>query len=216
MRRGVGGTRSVRPFGLSVWTLLVGLGALLGLPVPVAAFIAATRLELPAWIIYPTMAVAGGLQGLFIGAAQALALYRTVIAVPRAGWALLTMAGALVAWSLGMLPPTLEALGDPLDLTERRTLLAAVVGALVLVTVVPLAQWLLLRRVLAGAWLWVVVEAVALVVAVVALWGVSLAVDTSRPWDDLAPTLALGGGAVALAFALVTGFGLMMMSPDPN
>ncbi len=205
--------RNPRPFGLLLWTVLVTLGAAIGLALPVAAFVASNRLDMPAWVIYPTIALAGALQGLVLGVAQALSLHRTVIAVPRAGWALITMAGALVAWALGMLPATFAALDEPLDLTERPLLWGAVAGAVLLVLIVPLAQWLLLRRVLPGAWMWVVVEAVAIVVALATVWGMSLAIDTKRPLADLGPTLAGGAGAVALAFALITGFGLMMMAP---
>lgn len=207
------GARRARPFGFILWTVLVTLGAALGLAAPVAAFVAATHLEFATWVVYPTVALSGGLLGLCVGVAQALALHRTVVAVPRAGWSLITMAGALVAWCLGMLPATLEALGEPLDLTDRPLLVAAAAGAVLLVLIVPIAQWLLLRRRLVGAWLWILVEAVAIIVAVVGVWGVSQAVDTSRPLDEIAPMLAAGGGAVALAFALITGFGLLMMAP---
>lgn len=205
-----------RRFGLGWWLPLVTIGAGLGLALPVAAFVASTRLEMPAWMVYPLIALAGALQGLLLGMTQALALHRTVIAVPRAGWSLITMAGALVAWSLGMLPATLHALGAPLDLSSRRVVVATVASAVLLVLVVPLAQWLLLRRMLAGAWLWILVEAVAIIVGFAAIWGVSLAVDTSRPLADIAPTLGLGAGAIALAFALITGFGLLMMAPRPT
>lgn len=209
-----GGRRmSPRPFGVLVWTLLVTVGVALGLAAPVAAFVAAKRLDFPPWVAYPTVALGGALLGLCVGVAQAAALHRTVLAVPRAGWSLLTMAGALVAWSVGLFPATLEALGEPLELTDRPLLVATAAGAVVLVLIVPVAQWLLLRRVLAGAWLWILVEAVATIVAVAAVWGVSIVVDTSRPLADLAPILAAGGGAVAFAFALVTGFGLLMMAP---
>ncbi|HHU37927.1 MAG TPA: hypothetical protein GXZ45_01355 [Propionibacterium sp.] len=214
-----GAHRAPRPFGgarLLVWTLLVTLGGTLGLALPAAAYIASNRIDMPVWGVYPTVALAGALQGLFVGVAQAASLHRTVIAVPRAGWSLITMAGALVAWSLGMLPSTLAALGEPINLDSRRVLGLAVAGAAVLLFVVPIAQWLLLRRVLVGAWLWVLVVAGAILLALGAVWGVSQVIDTSLPLDEMAPTLALGGGVVALVFALVTGFGLWMMAPRPR
>ncbi len=207
--------RGPRRFGLVVWTLLVTIGAAAGLALPVAALVAATRLDMPVWVVYPTIALAGALQGLLLGITQALALHRTVIEVPRAGWSLITMAGALVAWSLGMLPATFQALGEPLDLTQRPVLAAVVGGGVLLLLIVPLLQWLLLRRVLAGAWLWILVEALATVVAVAGVWILSRAVDTTLSLDDLTPSLALGGAAIALAFALVTGLGLVLLAPPP-
>lgn len=211
-------TRAIHPrprrFGLAGWVALVTIGGLLGLGLPIGALVGSTRLDLPAWIVYPLIALAGALQGLLLGITQALALHRTVMAVPRAGWALITMAGALVAWSLGLLPATLHALAAPLDLASRTVVAATVAGAVLLVLVVPIAQWLLLRRVLAGAWWWVLVETVGIIVAIGAVWGVSQAVDTGRPLMDIAPTLGLGAGAVALAFALITGLGLLMMAPQ--
>ena len=209
-------TRDRRPFGLLVWTILVTAGFGVGVALPVAAYVASTRLDLPAWVVYPTIALAGALFGLIVGWAQSVALHRTVIAVPRAGWTLITMAGALVAWALGMLPATFEALGEPIDVASRPVLAAVVAGAVVLLLVVPSVQWFLLRRVLAGAWLWIIVELVAIIVAFVAVWGISLAVDTSRSLSAMAPTLAVGAGGVGLAFALITGVGLLVMAPRPG
>ena len=91
--------------------------------------------------------------------------------------------------------------------------MATVGGAVLLVLVVPLAHWLVLRRVMPGAGMWVVVESVAIVVALAAVWGLGQSVDPTRPLDDLLPQLALAGGAVALAFTLVTGLGMLMLAP---
>lgn len=212
-RESTGASRALYPFSLLRWVILVTAGTFLGLLPPIAAYVAATRIDLPAWAVYPTVAMAGGLQGLLMGLGQALALYWTRAAVPRAGWTLITMAGALVAWSLGLLPATMRALDEPVDLDSRPVLWATVGGAVLLVLVVPLAHWLVLRRVMPGAGIWVVVESVAIVVALAAVWGFGQSVDPTRPLDDLLPQLALAGGAVALAFTLVTGLGMLMLAP---
>ena len=199
-----------RPYAPAWWLVHVTLGGVLALLAPALGLSVARAFAMPPWATYPTMALAGALMGLVLGVTQAGALHRTVLAVPRAAWALLTAVGALVSWSLGLVPHTVDALGDPLDLASRRVLLAVVAGVVVLVVVVPVLQWLLLRRVVHRAWRWIPLSLVAAVLAVGVAW-------LGAAWADRTGPDALGGALAVVAscaatFALVTGLGLRRLA----
>jgi hypothetical protein len=110
--------------------------------------------------------VAGGcLEGYVVGTAQWLALRRALPRLTRRAWVAASVAGAALAWALGMLPSTLMAGDGPGDggglgaLAETSDLvtygLAAAMG-LVLGPLLGWAQWLVLRRHVPGAgrWIW--------------------------------------------------------------
>ncbi|HUU73570.1 MAG TPA: hypothetical protein VMW70_13160 [Burkholderiales bacterium] len=108
----------------------------------------------------------GGFEGLIIGLAQRHVL-RSLFPSVR-GWVLATIVGAVVAWTIGMVPSTVASLlhqGDtsaqvqpPLALV---LLLAAGLGA-VAGPLLAAFQWLSLRKVLPSkAWLWLPANALA-------------------------------------------------------
>ena len=199
-----------RPFAPGWWIVTVTLGGMLSLFAPAFGFLVAQRLEMPPWVAYPLIALAGGVMGLVMGAAQAGALHRTVLEVRRAGWTLLTAVGALVSWALGMMPATMDALGEPLDLASPRILAAVIAGLLVLVLAVPALQWLLLRRIVAHAWRWIPITLVAGGLSLAAGWlGVQLHADPGQ--DDLVPALVIVA-VMAFVHATVTGLGLSWLA----
>lgn len=199
-------TAGPRSYAPGWWIVMVTLGGMLSLFAPAFGFMVARQLEMPPWVAYPLIALAGGLMGLVVGVAQAGALDRTVLAVPRAGWTLLTAVGAMVAWALGMLPATVDALGDPLNLDSRRIHAAVIVGLVALVLAVPVLQWLLLRRVVRHAWRWIPITVVAGALSLAAArWGLLL--QGGRTSSDLVPALVVVT-VLAFTFALVTGAGL--------
>jgi hypothetical protein len=57
----------------------------------------------------------GAFEGGVVGFAQGRVLRRWLPAVPLRSWVLATMAGAVVAWTLGMLPSMLMAAGSGMD-----------------------------------------------------------------------------------------------------
>lgn len=213
----MGAMRAVRPrpFGLGWWVVLVTLGGLLSLFAPAFGFLLAERLGTPPWLTYPTVALAGAVMGLVLGAAQAGALSGTAVAVPRAGWTLVTSAGAMVAWAVGMLPVTLEQLGEPLNLASRPVLAALLAGAVVLVIAVPALQWLLLRRVVRKAWLWIPLTVVAAATGLGIAWVARQVMDPATADGALTGSLAMAA-VLALAFALVTGVGLRWLAGSPR
>lgn len=198
---------SPRPFSVVWWVVLVGLGTVLSLFAPAYAFELTRQLDAPAWMSYPVMVLAGAVMGLILGATQAAALHGTVLTVRRAAWTLATAAGATISWALGMLPTTLDALGEPLVLSEDHLALGAVGGAVALVVAVPSLQWLLLRRVARGAEFWPPLSITGAVLGVGIAWLGSRAIDLSSAESALTGALILVV-LLGLTFALVTGFGM--------
>ena len=99
-------------------------------------------------------------EGTVLGVAQGATLRRRLTKLSLRTWVIATVAGAVVAWGLGMLPSTLMSAdqssgSSPAEMPEALTyLLAAVMGAVAGV-VLSLAQWIVLRRHVdrAGRWL---------------------------------------------------------------
>jgi hypothetical protein len=110
----------------------------------------------------------GAVEGLVVGWAQWRVLRRPLPTVPAGAWIAATVAGALVAWTLGMLPMTFldlgsmgEAAGGTVEpATWLQLVLAAGMG-IVLGPVLAIFQWRVLRRHLAGAAWWVPANALA-------------------------------------------------------
>ena len=169
-------------------TALVGLalfaaygeatGTLATLAVALAAILAGTAVE-----------------GVMVGTAQWLVLRRPLPGIAWGVWAGATAAGAGVAWTLGMLPSTLLALGqEPGEATATEPSALAVYAlaflmGLVLGPILGCAQWLVLRRHLPRAGLWMPAHALAWAFGMVLVFAVvSAVVDRG-----------LGPGTIALA-----------------
>ena len=137
--------------GLGLFAALgEGTGVLATLTVAAAAVVAGTIIE-----------------GVTVGTAQWLVLRRPLPGVSWGVWAGATAAGAAVAWTLGMLPSTLLSLGQqpgaatPAEPSAAVVYALAVAMGLVLGPVLGCAQWLVLRRHLPRAGLWMPANALA-------------------------------------------------------
>ena len=106
-------------------------------------------------------------------------------------------------------------LGEPLNLASRRVLAASLAGAVVLVTAVPALQWLLLRRVVRKAWLWIPLTVVAAATGLGVAWVARQVMDPATADGALTGSLAMAA-VLALAFALVTGVGLRWLAGSPR
>ena len=87
---------------------------------------------------------------------------------------------------------------------------AVAVGVVVLVLAVPTLQWLLLRRVARGAWLWIPFSVLGVALGLALAWVVRELFDPSTPDAALAGSIAMAA-ALALGYATVTGLALRMM-----
>ncbi|GGO15342.1 hypothetical protein GCM10010980_10730 [Corynebacterium marinum] len=66
--------------------------------------------------------------------------------MPPLQWVAATTVGAVLAWSLGMLPSTLTEAGVHVEMTQAGTWAVLVPGAFILLSAIPVAQWTVLRR----------------------------------------------------------------------
>jgi len=146
---------------------LVGLGGVFG-----CGFLVVARFGEPgsmaATLGYFALALGlGAFEGAVVGAAQWRVLDGRIVALAGRAWILATVVGAVVAWTLGMLPSTLmsgapEASAQPVEEPPVAVVLglAAALGA-VAGLVLAFAQWLVLRRHARRAGLWLPANALA-------------------------------------------------------
>jgi hypothetical protein len=96
------------------WVVANALGEALGLglaAVPGIALLDPDAPALPPLLTAGGMVAGGCLEGHVVGTAQWLALRRALPRLTRRAWVAASVAGAALAWALGMLPSTLMA-GD--------------------------------------------------------------------------------------------------------
>jgi hypothetical protein len=177
------------------WIGLVALGETLGFAVAVAVAVAVSTSALPPAAAYATIVAAGAVEGGLLGLAQQTAIGRARLA--RRSWAVATAVGAAVAWSIGLLPSTME-----MDLSGASGVVVAVLGGLVLLAAVPTAQWSVLNR--PGTVRWIPVNMVAWAVAILWTFAPSPLVDESTPVAVVVPLYAAAGLLMAVTVAVLT------------
>lgn len=183
---------------------MVSAGEFVGFLAPTTTGGLAYAAGVAEWPFYLMMVAAGGVEGLVLGYAQSTALTSSAVPVSRLRWSLLTGAAAAGAWSIGMLPSTLTVH----DWASPPAIAAGGVGAIVLLCVIPAAQWLELRRVAARAALWVPVNIVAWGTALVWTFAPSPFVDETTSTLALVSTFSVAGALMAVTMAVTTGVGL--------
>jgi hypothetical protein len=112
-------------------------------------------------------------------------------------WVGVTALAAAIAWSLGMLPSTIGVdPGSPL------ALIAIVIGGIVLLASIPLAQWLVLDR--PRTFRWVPVNAGAWAVAILWTFAPSPFIDEHSPIPLVVALYVVAGILMAVTFACLT------------
>jgi hypothetical protein len=108
---------------------------------------------------------AGAVEGVVLGFAQWRVLHLASSTVTARSWIGATTIGALVAWSLGMLPSVMIELGGQAGseppVTEAQQLALAAALGLALGPVLAAPQWWVLRRSVHRAGRWITANAVA-------------------------------------------------------
>jgi hypothetical protein len=184
---------------------LVGLGAVAMAGAALLQLFAATLTSFASLAGAGVMILLGTCEGLIVGLAQWLVLRRPFPALSRRAWVLASALGALVAWTLGMLPSTLLDLGAnaeaaaPAEISDALMYtLAAAMGA-VLGPILGLPQWLALRHHTHHAAWWIPANAAA--------WALGMPVvfvgASSAPAGGLLELVATGLLTAAAAGAVV-------------
>ena len=107
----------------------------------------------------------GALEGAIVGSAQAMVLRRRLPQLRT--WVAATVLGAVVAWTLGMLPGTLMSLDGsvssvtPSEISDTLQVVLAILMGLVAGAILGFPQWLILKRYISHAAWWVGANALA-------------------------------------------------------
>lgn len=146
------------------------------------------------------------LEGTAVGVLQWYVLRRALPKLTLVSWWSATALGAFIAWSLGMIPSTMinmastDAAPPPAEMSDALMYTLAAVMGLVLGPVLGLPQWLVLRRHVAHAGLWIAANAVAWCWGMVVIFMVVSLVPAA---GITAATVLIVLGGLALAGAIV-------------
>lgn len=190
---------------LRSWVVWTTGAEFIGFFVP--ASVAALTLENGQRLALPLLLLAGAVEGLLLGAAQAHVLASVLPRLPRLRWAGVTSGSALFAWLIGMTPAATEYLWR--DWPAVVQVACAGLGAVLLLASIGVAQWSVLRDHVARAHRWIAITAAAWLAGLAAFMLVA-----SPLWQEGQPTTlvvaigALGGLVMATVVAVVTGLGL--------
>lgn len=177
------------------WILLVSIGEASGFAVATAVAILTIVWGTPdPWRLLLVVA-AGAVEGAALATGQYAAMGSR--RPRRALWVGATAGAASLAWLIGMLP---SSLGLDIDLAAAVPLL--VVGGLVLLATIPVAQWLALRRKKAARW--IPVTMAAWLVAIAWTAAPSPFVDEASPIGLVAALYVVAGALMAVTVASLT------------
>lgn len=184
------------------WFARVTAGELLGFLGPALA--GALTAQTSAAVLATVMLAAGAVEGAVLGYFQAGVL-RTLLSGFRIGtWTAATSAGAVVAWSVGVLP---MLYGEQFtDWPTAVQIPVAVTASLILIFSIGVAQWTVLRHFTDRAALWILATAVAWIGGFLAF--LLVAPPLWQPGQSpilVAAIGALGGAAMAAVMAWITG-----------
>lgn len=165
------------------------------------------------------VAVAAGaiIEGTVVGAAQWLVLRRPLPHMRWRSWVLATAAGALAAWTLGMIPSTLANLGadsgaaPPPEMGSATAFALAALMGLVLGPVLGFPQWLVLRRYVHRAFWWVPANAAAWAPAMVVIFAGAGSVPAGGVGPGLVLALLLTLAAAGAVVGAIHGLALIWL-----
>ena len=192
------------------WFWTVTLAEFAGFAVP--AGVGAVTANARPLVVVPALLAAGVVEGSLLGWGQSRVLRRALPGLPGRRWIGATAVAAALAYAIGLLPSTVSFASWPVVLTIA---VGVGLGAALLVSI-GFAQWLVLRRFVAGAGRWIATTALAWLVGL----GVFLGFATPL-WQEgqpLALTLAVGvagGLLMAATTSAITGLALARLLPSP-
>jgi uncharacterized integral membrane protein len=190
---------------LRSWFWTVTAAEFVGFAVP--ALVGALTADTAATIALPALLAAGAIEGSMLGWGQASVLRRAISDFRRRPWVIATAAAAVFAYALGLAPSTFTSSIENWP-TAVLILAAVVLGGLLLVSIGS-AQWLILRRYVAGAARWIAASALAWIVGL----GVFLAFtmplwQTGQPLALTVGIGVVGGLLMAATSSAITGVAL--------
>lgn len=191
------------------WVLANAAGELIGLGMTFAigfGLFAGFENDQEIWTVLLSavlMTATGALEGLIVGWAQWSVLRRAIQGIAQSAWVAATIIGAVTAWLSGSIPMALASLAsDTPEVAEEPPqavvlLLAAAMG-LGAGLVLSVAQWLVLRRHVAGAWQWLPANALAWAAGMPLVFA---GVDLAQRTGTVGGGILVMGASIALAGA---------------
>jgi hypothetical protein len=177
------------------WIIAVTLGEATGFAVAAGIAVFTIVLQIDGAVRLVLVVAGGAIEGAALASGQYLAMARNR---PRAWlWIGATAVAASVAWLLGMLPSTLR-----LELGSIGAIVLAVLGGMLLLATIPLAQWLVMRR--RGTFRWIPVNMGAWLAAVLWTAAPSPLVDERSPIPLVASLYLMAGLLMAVTVAVLT------------
>ena len=177
------------------WIVANGLGETAGLGVTFAAIgLLVSRIDTRQTkgilLAFLLTVLSGAIEATIVGLAQWWAMRLWFPMIARFAWWRATLLGALIGYVLGYLPSTLMSMGEAATQTAQveppewvTLLLAAGLGA-VAGAVLSFAQWLILRKRVKRAGLWIPANMLAWAFGMpVIFWGMDLAFKTTETWQ---------------------------------
>lgn len=158
--------------------------------------------DLPGAADFALLVGAGSIEGVLLGAGQAIAMSR--LQLPRGivrRWPVATSAAAVLAWIIGLLPSSIPGM----DWASPAAWLLAAILATVLLLSIPTAQYLLLRPAVPGASRWIAVNVLAWLLGISWTFAPSPLVDASTPTSALILIYIVAGLLMAITVAVITG-----------
>jgi hypothetical protein len=186
---------------------LIGLGCAAALGAAVISNVSDTESTVGVVVVAVVMITGGVFEGIVVGSAQWRVLRHHLPRVAGRLWVVSTAAGACIAWMIGMIPSTLMSIqsnaassSPPPEISDALIYLLAAAMGLVLGPILAFMQWLVLRRHVGRAGLWIVANAVAWALAMPVMFiGIGAIGD-----HGVSPsTIVFALGAITLAGAIV-------------
>jgi hypothetical protein len=187
------------------WVMVVAAAEALGFLGP--AIVGTITTSAADSVVVPAMLAAGLYEGTVLGVGQALVLRRAIPGLSMPRWVLATAVGAVLAYALGLLPSSLGG-----DWSQAVTIAGSIVLGVLIVMTIGGTQWLVLRRHLDGAYRWILITAIAWLLGLAALFGLST--PLWQAGQSLVITIAIGvcgGLLMAAVTAWLTGVGLLKL-----
>ena len=192
------------------WLSLVVFVAAAGLVVPSIALVYAVTEGWDGSGQYTILVAAGAVQGLLLGLGQAIALRRGPMMIPFWRWVGVTTIATAVAWLVGLLPGSVFR---P-DWANPAVVVGMIAVILLVIAIVPGAQWTILNRFVFDAWRWIVVAAIAFGVGVgIFLCGLFVAKGNTKVVPTML-TFTFTGWMGIIAFTLITGLGMRWIARE--
>lgn len=182
------------------WIIAVTLGETLGFTIAAVVGGTLASASAPAALAYPVMIAAGAVEGACLGAGQAAGFGKPA-PVRLTTWIVATAFGAAAAWAIGLLPSTIT--GFTLDNSLAVVLTA--LGAITLLASIPVLQWVVLRRSIRPASLWIPANMAGWAVGILWTLAPSPFIDEFTPFSAILATFAIAGMLMAVTVATVTG-----------